>query len=130
LAALALAAAGIDAARWLDLPRALVQGRSAAFAGWPMAQVVDALQKTCHDAMVVAAGGRPRYFALSALPGGADASRLLAWSGSLARVARHVDHAWNEGLLIDALVGEGRACWQETTTRPSSGRRPLDTLDR
>ena len=31
-------------------------------------------------------------------------------------------------LLIEALVSEGRACWQETTTRGPRSGRALDTL--
>jgi len=128
LAALELAASGIDAAAWLAVPRAVARGQVGALAGWPVPRAVDALQKLCHDALVLAAGGTPRYFAVQALPPGANAGRLGAWARTLARAARHADHPWNEALLIEALVGEGRACWQETTTRSSRGGRALDTL--
>lgn len=130
LAAHALAAAGIDAPTWLGLPTAVAKGHWAAFAGWPIPRVVDALQKICHDAMVVASGGTPRYFEAQAMPGGASLSSLLVWAGSLGRVARHDEHPWNEGLLIEALVCEGHACWQEATPKLPSERRPLDTLGR
>jgi DNA polymerase-3 subunit delta' len=33
---------------------------------------------------------------------------LLDWQRSLLRVARHDEHPWHEGLLLDALVCEGR----------------------
>ena len=128
-----LAAAGIDAASWLALPRAVARGQAAAMAGWPVPRAVDALQKLCHDAMVQIAGGVPRYFAAQALPAGARLGPLCAWARSLSRVARHDEHPWNEGLLLEALVGEGRACWQEATTRgPRSprGSGAFDTLAR
>ncbi len=130
LDALALSQAGIDAAAWAALPRALAQGRSAALSGWPVPQVVAVLQKLCHDAMVLAASGTPRYFPAQAVPGGADQARLASWARTLGRVARHDEHPWNEGLLVEALVAEGSACWQEATTRAPNARRPLDTLDR
>jgi DNA polymerase-3 subunit delta' len=65
--------------------------------------------------MVLGAGGTPRYFAPQALPAGASLSGLAAWARSLSRVARHDEHPWNDGLLVEALVCEGRACWQEAT---------------
>ena len=130
LAARDLSAAGIDAATWQALPAALAQGRAAAWTGWPVPLAVDALQKICHDAMVQAAGGRPRYFAPPTLPQGVRPARLSAWAKTLMRVARHDEHPWNDGLLIEALVSEGRSCWQEATTRAPRTGRGLDTLGR
>lgn len=130
LDALALAQAGVDAAAWAALPRALTQGRSSALGGWPIPQVVSVLQKLCHDAMVLAVSGTPRYFPPQSVPPGADPVRLATWAKSLGRVARDDEHPWNEGLLLEALVGEGSTCWQEATTRAPSARRPLDTLGR
>ena len=130
LAARDLAAAGVDAAAWQALPRAVARGQAAALAGWPVPRALDALQKLCHDAMVQLAGGSPRFFSAQALPPGAHLPALGAWARSLSRVARHDEHPWNEGLLIEALVGEGRACWQEATTRGPRGAKALDTLAR
>jgi DNA polymerase III subunit delta' len=130
LAARQLATAGVDGAAWLALPRAVANGRWEVFSAWPIPRVVDTLQKICHDAMVVAAGGAPRCFSLQSLPRGADLGSLCAWARTLGRVARHDEHAWNEGLLIEALVAEGRACWQEATSRAASASKPLDTLVR
>ena len=130
LAARELAAAGIDAAAWVALPRAVARGQAAALAGWPLPRAVDALQKVCHDALVQALGGAPRYFAAQALPAGARPGALSAWAKTLSRAARHDEHPWNDGLLIEALVGEGRACWQEATTRGPRSGRALDTLTR
>ncbi len=130
LGAMALAARGIDGAAWLRLPQAVAQGQAAAFAGWTVPQVVDGLQKICHDAMVLAADGTPRYFPIQVLPEGARMPHLSAWARSLGRVARHDEHPWNEALLVEAMVSEGRTCWQEATHRSTAGRRPLDTLAR
>ena len=130
LAARELAAAGVDAQAWLALPSAVAAGRAGPLAGWPVPRALDALQKICHDALVQAAGGAPRYFAPQALAPGAQPAPLIDWARSLSRVARYDEHPWNEGLLIEALVGEGRSCWQEDTTLGPRGARALDTLSR
>jgi len=130
LAARELAAAGIDAAAWSALPRALARGQAQALAGWPLPRAIDALQKLCHDAMYGALGAAPRFFPPAAVPPGARLAPLSAWAKSLARAARHDEHPWNEALLIEALVLEGHACWQEATTRPTRSGRALDTLGR
>lgn len=125
-----LFAAGIDAHSWIGLPAAVARGHPAALPEWPLPRAIDTLQKLCHDAQVAAAGGRPRYFPLEALAPGARLPALVEWGRTLGRVARHDEHPWNEGLLVEALVAEGHACWQDATTAPPSTRRPLDTLAR
>ncbi len=113
LEAAALAAAGIDAARWQALPAAVLDGRGQAFAGWPAAQVLDALQKLCHDALALAVGAAPRFFPAKAWPGRpASAAALAAWSRALSRLARQIDHPWSEPLLIDALLLQAREAWK------------------
>jgi DNA polymerase-3 subunit delta' len=110
-----LLADGIDGARWAAVPRAIVgqggQG-AAAFAGWPPARVLDTLQKLCHDGMALAGGAAPRFFAAAGLPRPAGLSALADWSCELSRMARQIDHPWNEGLLMEALIERARAAWQ------------------
>jgi DNA polymerase-3 subunit delta' len=108
LDALALAAAGVDAAAWTALPRSIAAGEGGALQGWPVPRALDALQKLCHDAMVAATGGVPRYFPATSVPARGDLGALAAWSRELARVARHDEHPWNEGLLLSALTAQGR----------------------
>jgi DNA polymerase III subunit delta' len=137
LDAWALLQAGIDAPRWQKVPRAVQQGRAAVFAGWPVALVVDALQKVCHDAMAHASGGEPRFFARDQMPATAALAVLAAWWPELQRVARHDEHPWNEALLIDALVAAGAkalasvergAAGSRSATSATAARRGLDTL--
>jgi len=108
LDALALARAGIDAVTWSALPSAVARGHAAALAGWPVPQVVDALQKLCHDAMARAGGAPALYFPTECVPADAAWPALAAWSHELARIARHEEHPWQEALMIDALVTQGR----------------------
>jgi DNA polymerase III subunit delta' len=130
LAARALAEAGITAAVWRGLPVAVARGQGAAMAGWPVPRVVDALHKLCHDAMVQAAGGRPRYFPPGSVPAGAGIEGLTNWHRELSRIARHDEHPWHEALLLDSLLAQGRLA-----LAPAPGARrfvstppPLDTL--
>lgn len=108
LDAQALAADGVDGAAWAALPRAVARGQGAALQGWPVPRVLDALQKLCHDALVQAVGGTGRYFPPGSVPAEGRIETLLAWQRSLLRVARHDDHPWHEGLLLEALLNEAR----------------------
>jgi len=120
LEAAALAAAGIDAARWQALPAAVLAGQAQAVAGWPAAQVLDALQKLCHDGLALALGAAPRFFpaaAFSVRP--ASAAALAAWSRGLNRLARQIEHPWSEPLLIDALLLQAREAWKGRSAEAS-----------
>lgn len=109
LDALALHQAGVDAAAWAALPRALAQGQAGAWSGWPLARTLDALQKLCHDLLATATGAPPRYFGAETLPAaGGGVAPLLDWAAELNRVARHAEHPWSEALLVEALVTRGR----------------------
>jgi DNA polymerase-3 subunit delta' len=126
---------GIDSAAWAALPAAVFAGRAQMLAGWPIPRVVDALHKLCHDAMAVASGAPPVYFPnvqIAAQNRTAVLRDLAAWSHELDRVARHDDHPWNEGLLIEALVAAGAAAAQGRDGPHSLGgsRARLDTLQR
>jgi DNA polymerase-3 subunit delta' len=118
LDALAMACEGIDAGRWSRLPRSVARGEADALAGLAVPRIVDTLQKLCHDAMARAAGGVPRYFEPSSMPPPGPIAPLAAWSRSLARLARHDEHAWQVALLGDALVIEAQ---RALATGPASG---------
>lgn len=108
-------AEGISGGAWADIPRAVAQGDAAALQGWPIPRVVDALQKLCHDAGVLQAGGQARFFPAQQVPVGASPQRLAQWYKGLQRVMRHADHPWSEPLLIESLVAEGQAVWEQST---------------
>ena len=129
LDALALARAGIDAEAWSALPAAVAGGRAAALAGWPVPQAVDALQKLCHDAMARAGDGPARYFPTDRVPAGCSWPALASWSRELVRIARHEDHPWQEGLMIDALVALGRLALATPVPGGAAPRRGFVTLD-
>ncbi|MEH3085804.1 MAG: DNA polymerase III subunit delta' [Xylophilus ampelinus] len=107
--ALALARSGRSPAAWSRLPRALAQGDGSGLAGWPADEVVESLQKLCHDLMARAADAPPRYFAAADLPSRLPgASTLAAWSAELRQAARTASHPFHAGLMLDALVARAR----------------------
>jgi len=129
LDALALHREGITGTVWATLPGSLARGQAGALSGWPVPRTIDALHKLCHDAMVAAVGGVPRFFPADAVPASASLRALGLWHRSLQRVGRHADHPWSEPLLLDALVAEGRAALAPAT-RVRTEDPALDTLTR
>jgi DNA polymerase-3 subunit delta' len=119
LEAAAWAEEGVSASLLAELPRRVAAGDAAVLAGRPIPRVVDWLLKLAHDAQVAAAGGAPRFFAAEQLPAGTDLAALRAWQQALLRTARHDEHPWNTGLLIESLVTQAAAVWPQ----PAAGRR-------
>lgn len=104
--ALAFAQGGGDPKLWAQLPKAVARGDSGVLANWPPAEAVDALLKLCHDLLVVKAGGAPRFFQSADLPPPASLAVLSEWSRELVRTARTVEHPFNAGLMLEALVSQ------------------------
>ena len=99
---------GVEAPLWRQLPALLARGEAAPLAAWPLPRLVEALQKVCHDALCAATGAPPRYFPAASLREGADLARLARWSRELERIARHADHPWSAGLMVESLVESAR----------------------
>jgi DNA polymerase III subunit delta' len=97
---------GITAAQLQTLPRLLTTGAAGVLLDWSLPRVVETLQKVCHDAMRLAAGASPRYFARSSWPNQVtfDMAALSAWSRDLQAAARHAEHPWSAPLALQALV--------------------------
>ena len=110
---------GVDARFWTELPERVRRGEAVPFLAWPLPRLVEALQKLCHDALCVAAGAKPRYFPPASLKPGPSLERLSEWARSLARIARHAEHPWTPGLMVEALIDEGRA----SLTPPAAAQR-------
>jgi DNA polymerase III subunit delta' len=115
--ALALARGGLDPKAWAALPRALARGDASAISGWGLAEVVAALQKVCHDLLAVQAGARPRFFEAADLQVSGSYPALGEWAKELAATARTVEHPFNAGLMLEALVS--RACSALNSKPPS-----------
>jgi DNA polymerase-3 subunit delta' len=107
--ALGYAQAGRDPKSWSLLPKALARGDVSALADWAPAEAVGALQKLCHDLLATAAGAPPRFFQPADLPPAVSFAALTGWSRELARTARTVEHPFNAGLMLEALVSRARS---------------------
>lgn len=107
--ALAYFHAGRDPKAWAHLPKALARGDNASLAELTPAEAVSALQKLCHDLLATKAGAAPRFFHAADLPPAASFPALAAWSRELARTARTVEHPFNAGLMLEALVSQARS---------------------
>ena len=99
---------GRDAAVWQALPAAVARGELAVFKDWAPAQVVDALHKLCHDTLAVLAGASPRFFESAMLPKAGSLRALSDWSRALTATSRTVEHPYNAGLMLEALVSQAR----------------------
>jgi len=107
--ALAYSRAGIDGKRWAALPQAMRRGDVGAIANWTPAQLVDGLLKLCHDLMAAGCGAMPRFFEAKDLPPSPPFGALNEWSRELAATFRTVEHPFNAGLLLEALVSRARS---------------------
>jgi DNA polymerase-3 subunit delta' len=113
-AALALLEAGLDEESLNALPQAVSSGDAQALVGKPLPLAIDLLLRVAHDAMAMAAGAAPRFFAATAMPPAAPLAALQAWQRELLRAARDDEHPWNASLLVEALVTNGARCWSGT----------------
>lgn len=109
LAALERHAQGLDAALWRRLPALVEAGDAQPLTKLPLPLAIECLHKVCHDAMAVAAGAAPRFFAPGAIDvRGVPAAALSEWARALGRAADHAGHPWNAPLLLESLVAQGR----------------------
>jgi DNA polymerase-3 subunit delta' len=113
LQALHWAQEGISAAFLTALPRQVARGDASALAGRPIPRVVDLLLKLSLDLQAHAVGGLPRFFPAGSLPPAARLDALRLWQQSLLRAARHDEHPWNAGLLIESLVTQASPLWAQ-----------------
>ena len=86
----------------------MVRGDTGAIADWSPGQLVEGLQKLCHDLLAVRSGAAPRFFEPADLPATGTVEALTAWWRSLADTARTVEHPFNAGLMLEDLVAGAR----------------------
>ena len=104
-------ASGRDPKGWRAFPKAMARGDVALLKDWSPAQALDAMHKLCHDLLAIKSGAAPRFFEADDLPSSMASgsfATLSDWGRSLAQAARSVEHPFNSGLMLEALVS--RAC--------------------
>ena len=60
------------------------------------------------DMLALKVGASARFFDASDLPAGGSLSSLTAWSHALAATHRTVEHPFNAGLMLEALVAQAQ----------------------
>ncbi|MFO1262465.1 MAG: DNA polymerase III subunit delta' [Rhodoferax sp.] len=103
---------------WSQIPRAVARGEVEMFKDWNPPDVVDTLQKLCHDALALAVGADPRFFAAADLVTAGNVRALSNWAQALTRCRRTADHPFNAGLMLEALVAQAHSalnCKPEST---------------
>jgi DNA polymerase-3 subunit delta' len=99
---------GRDPKIWHQLPKSLLLGDASPFKEWSMQQVVDALQKICHDLLVISVGGNPRFFVTTDLPAIVSRKAISSWAAELIRCRRTSEHPFNTALMLEALVNQAQ----------------------
>lgn len=107
--ALHMARSGLAVAQWRLFPQAMARGDIAGVADWGAPQLLDALQKLAHDLAAVRSGAAPRFFDAATLPPPPAWPALMRWHRALVDTARHVEHPFQAGLMLEALVSQARS---------------------
>ncbi len=109
LNALSMLADGQEAS-WAGLPLAMQKGQVEAVKSFGGAQLLDALQKLCHDLWALKLGSQPRFFAAQDLPRPPPARALAAWGKALSSLRRSIDHPYKADLLLEDMVNQAKVC--------------------
>ena len=97
------------AEHWQSIPRSVATGQTSVLANLSTAQVLDALQKLCHDLMALRVGAQPRFYDAQALPKAPGLRALGAWANQLKTLAKTIDHTWKAELLVENLLAQARS---------------------
>ena len=106
--ALRLASAAQAGIRWQSIPKALQQGDDSALQKLSAVDLIDVLQKLCHDLQLLAVGAPPRFFSEHDLPSPVPLRVLSHWGKELSRARRTAEHPFNPGLMSQALLDRAK----------------------
>ncbi len=94
---------------WAHFPKAMLAGDASYCSELPPAEVIDALQKLCHDLLMQQTPAPLRYFSDTDLPNiKVSSAQLTAWFKRLSQAAKTSAHPFNAGLMLEALCTEAR----------------------
>lgn len=106
--AMAFIESGRDPGIWTHLRTALSRGDVAVFKDWTLPQVVDALQKLCHDLTACQVNAPARFFDAKDLGPPVSLDALTQWNQALTQTVKTVEHPFNAGLMLEALVNQAK----------------------
>jgi DNA polymerase-3 subunit delta' len=87
----------------------MLMGNASHCSDLPASEVIDALQKLCHDLVMLQSQAPLRYFNVADLPKlKTSQDQLTAWFKRLAQAAKTSEHSFNAGLMLEALCTEAR----------------------
>jgi DNA polymerase-3 subunit delta' len=84
----------------------MARGDGQAVRDWTPQLVISAQQQLCHDLLALAVDAKPRFFSAKDLRPGVPLAVLSQWGVSLQAHRRTMDHPYNPGLFIEALMAE------------------------
>ncbi|MEY3887774.1 MAG: polymerase subunit delta [Pseudomonadota bacterium] len=94
---------------WSKFPKAMLAGDASHCSDLPASEVIDALQKLCHDLLMLQTQATLRYFNEADLPKlKVSSAQLTAWFKRLSQAAKTSEHPFNAGLMLEALCTEAR----------------------
>jgi DNA polymerase-3 subunit delta' len=94
---------------WAKFPKAMLAGDASYCSDLPPSEVIDALQKLCHDLLMLQTPAALRYFNVQDLPTlQVSSAQLTAWFKRLSQAAKTAEHPFNAGLMLEALCTEAR----------------------
>ena len=94
---------------WSKFPKAMLAGDAGYCSDLPASEVIDALQKLCHDLLMLQTQATLRYFNETDLPKlKVSSAQLTAWFKRLSQAAKTSEHPFNAGLMLEALCAEAR----------------------
>jgi DNA polymerase-3 subunit delta' len=94
---------------WSKFPKAMLAGDAGYCSDLPASEVIDALQKLCHDLLMLQTQATLRYFNEADLPKlKVSSAQLTAWFKRLSQAAKTSEHPFNAGLMLEALCTEAR----------------------
>lgn len=106
--AMAFIESGRDPGVWIHLRTALSRGDVSVFKDWTLPQVVDALQKLCHDLLARQVNAPARFLDAKDLGSAVSVEALTQWDRALAQTVKTVEHPFNAGLMLEALVNQAK----------------------
>lgn len=106
--ALLFAQTGRNPADWAQFPKAMARGDVGFVKDWTVAQLIDGLHKLSHDVLALTMGANPRFFAVKDLQPSTALDELTEWSRALAQARRTMEHPFNAGLMLEALVAQAK----------------------
>lgn len=93
---------------WDSFPLDMRNGNTANIKELPLPELIDGLQKLCHDQLIMSVGGNPRFFEENQLSKKLPVDALADWSRQLRKARITAEHPFNLALAQEALVSQAK----------------------